>query len=838
MSADKTEYTAKFEETDEFIEKNVTITITVSKRKPDVTLPTEIEATYGDTLADVKLPDGWSFKAELTTTVGDAGNNEFDVIFTPEDTEIYETVDGKITIAVAQATPNYTLPTGLKAIYGQTLSEIALVDETADGTWRYRDDAETTTVGDAGANEFEVMFIPRDTKNYKTIRGQKVIIEVAQATPNYTLPTGLKTTYGKTLADVTLPAVSAEEIEQGATAGQWSYVDADETSVGNVGNNEFEVMFIPADQDNYKVVTGLKVTITVAKARPSFTLPTGLTATYGNTLANVELPIVTAEEIAQGATPGTWSYQDETTTSVGNVGNNQFAVIFTPEDTDNYEIINTEKVTISVGKATPDYELPTGLTATYKQTLADVAPQLPVITAENANGKTLGRWEFEDDLATPVGTVGANLFKVKFIPADGDNYNDVRNQEVTITVGKATPVYTKPENLTATYGDKLANVPLPTVTEEAIAQGATPGTWSYVYDDSTPVGNAGDREFEVRFEPTGPDKDNYKVVVIKVIIKVAKANPTYTAPTGLTATYGDKLSTVTTQLPEGFEFENMTAETTVGNANAEGNDFTVKYIPEDTANYNIVENIPVKVVVEKANPEYTTPTGLTATYGDKLSTVATQLPEGFAFENMTDKTTVGNANKEGNDFTVKYTPGDTANYNVVEHIAVKVIVAKARPNVTAPTGLTATYGQTLANVKSQLPERWSFIDEDTSVGNAGTNSFPVVYVPADRDNYEVVADLTVEIEVAKANPTYTVPTGLKATYGDKLSTVATQLPEGFEFENMTDETTVGNANAEGNDFTVKYTPGDTDNYNVVEHIAVKVVVEKAIQITTSHLKVK
>ena len=85
----------------------------------------------------------------------------------------------------------------------------------------------------------------------------------------------------------------------------------------------------------------------IERANPEHTVLTNLTATYGQTLAEVELP---EEE------NGTWSWQDPEQ-SVGDVGdNNTFTAIFTPTDTKNYNTI-TQEVTITVeAKEEPEPE--------------------------------------------------------------------------------------------------------------------------------------------------------------------------------------------------------------------------------------------------------------------------------------------------------------------------------------------------------------------------------------------------------------------------------------------------------------------------------------------------
>ena len=85
------------------------------------------------------------------------------------------------------------------------------------------------------------------------------------------------------------------------------------------------------------------VNYTINKADPIANAPTGLTATYGQTLANVTL------SNPQGNTPGTWAWTDSTA-SVGSVGSHTFTANFTPNDTANYNTASAN-VTVTVGKA-------------------------------------------------------------------------------------------------------------------------------------------------------------------------------------------------------------------------------------------------------------------------------------------------------------------------------------------------------------------------------------------------------------------------------------------------------------------------------------------------------
>ena len=75
-----------------------------------------------------------------------------------------------------------------------------------------------------------------------------------------------------------------------------------------------------------------------------------------------------------------------------------------------------------------------------------------------------------------------------------------------------------------------------------------------------------------------------------------------------------------------------------------------------------------------------------------------------------------------------------------------VEVAKADPSYELPTGLTATYGDTLADVA--LPESFTWVDSTASVGNAGTQTHTAIYNAG--ENYNTV-EVTVSILVTREN---------------------------------------------------------------------------------------
>lgn len=73
----------------------------ISKATPPYTAPGPIDAKQGQTLAELALPDGFSWQ-DPSASVGEAGEHEFAATYTPADTANYEAVEGvPVTVLVA-----------------------------------------------------------------------------------------------------------------------------------------------------------------------------------------------------------------------------------------------------------------------------------------------------------------------------------------------------------------------------------------------------------------------------------------------------------------------------------------------------------------------------------------------------------------------------------------------------------------------------------------------------------------------------------------------------------------------------------------------------------------
>ena len=164
---------------------------------------------------------------------------------------------------------------------------------------------------------------------------------------------------------------------------------------------------------------------TIAKAVPVCNPPAGLTATVGDTLGDISL----AGKNPEGNTPGVWRWYLNNNTIIKNGGANKFYAVFVPDDTANYATNRLKEVTINVSRLDPTANAPTGVSAAYGDTLADV-------TLTNPEGNTPGSWTWADD-TTDVGSVGSHKFKASFTPTEAEIYNTVNDVDVTVVVNKA-----------------------------------------------------------------------------------------------------------------------------------------------------------------------------------------------------------------------------------------------------------------------------------------------------------------------------------------------------------------------------------------------------------------
>lgn len=202
------------------------------------------------------------------------------------------------------------------------------------------------------------------------------------------------------------------------------------------------------------------------------------------------------------------------------------------------------------------------------------------------------------------------------------------------------------------------------------------------------------------------------------------------------------------------------------------------YVNEDSSITIVTKRFSQFGIFEKSDnmlpfaPTIVSPECTPITYGQKLSD--SSLTDGWHWETSNIAPTAGihtyNAYKEVTDFeSFDYSQTDGYDFNKNRIIRnIEITVNKAEPKYNIPTGLSATYGDLLYDVK--LPAGWSWENTELSVGNATTtgNKFNAIFTPSDADNYNTVSiDLPVIVKKAEIDiKTLTIPTFAETQKGD------------------------------------------------------------------------
>ena len=176
--------------------------------------------------------------------------------------------------------------------------------------------------------------------------------------------------------------------------------------------------------------------------------------------------------------------------------------------------------------------------------------------------------------------VYSNSYSNTFAVNNSINYRIIEPQNIEVTLPKETYSAFEQVDLdnvvvsltysgkTSSVSNNISNLSIDYNDNESLKYGDTSVTLSFLTEIGYPV------ETEVN-------------------VNVVKINPTYTVPDDLTLIIGDKLSKIT--LPSGFSWINgdtIVSETGLFN-------FKARYTPEDTNNYNTIDNIDIPILVTK-----------------------------------------------------------------------------------------------------------------------------------------------------------------------------------------------------------------------------------------------
>lgn len=399
---------------------------------------------------------------------------------------------------------------------------------------------------------------------------------------NDTQPASVSVTIGKVAATVT----KAPETVTGLTYDGQSHTlvtagtaDGGEIQYSTDGSNyytdiptgtnagDYSVWYKVVGDENHSDTDPVEVKITIAKATPDYTVPTGLTATYGNTLNDVTL------------TSG-WTWDDAVTTSVGNVGDNTFSATFTPSDTDNYNPV-TENLTVTVSaKDITGAAITLGDALTYTgqeqtQQIASVIVDDLTVTTYEISGNT--GTDADTYTLTVTGTGNFTGTATKEWTIAKANYNGATDVSGTVLANWSDKVTLPAIPAGASYGT-------PSTTDDLTGLSIEGGVLSYTGGESIAEG----QEYEI----TVPVNGGQNYVDYEITVTLTGTDKQVLTITGVTAqggTYNGQAQTGYTGTPsaQGFTGEFVvTYNTADGKAPTDAGTYTVTIaIPEDDAQY-------------------------------------------------------------------------------------------------------------------------------------------------------------------------------------------------------------------------------------------------------------
>ena len=468
----------------------------------------------------------------------------------------------------------------------------------------------------------------------------------------------------------------------------------------------------------------------------------------------------------------------------------------------------------------------------------------------NTGDEVKGTFTWTDDTIKPDANDRYEA-EWKFTPTDKAAYTETTGI-ATVKVDKAQQ-YGKVSMAGYTYGQTPSTPTLTDRTGDPYAQvtyyyssvgNGNMQVWSI---NDPPALNAGTYRMSAKI---GETNNYYEYNAEFCEFVVAKATPTYTAPTGLTAKYGQTLEDVT--LPDGWSW--MDSKESVGDASAAAKPFKAKFTPMDTANYNTVKNIELEVTVNKADggnlktvelaQKYTDtserayvpdwsglPTGQNWSYNSEYSvstgSVATLTKQDVAAANG-KLTYVISGGKTGEKITITL----KASCDNYEDFTITLVITLTAKDDQAPLtltgGTTVVYGQTLqlgtsggsgtGAVTYAVTNGTGEATIDAATGKLTPTKVGTITVTATKAadaNFNPVTSAPVTITITKATPTgepaYTKITASGKTLADAALGIGTITPAGgtIAWDDPTTTEVVANKS-----YGWTYTPTDT-NYTTL-----------------------
>ena len=532
--------------------------------------------------------------------------------------------------------------------------------------------------------------------------------------------------------------------------GGWS------TNIPTAINHDTYTVYYKAEENDYYTESSVgSLQVTIPQNTPDYVAPTAKTLVYNSE----DQELLTAGSTSDGTFY--YSIDNSTWSETIPTGKNAdtYTVYWKLEGDNNHTNVPSTSIEVTIDKAVNP------LTATKHADWIYDGESYALVSNVSGQGTITYSLNSGTYTQTIPEAINAGTYIVKVNASGNSNYYP-KEISFTISVSKVTPTVTEPTAKSLTY----------TGSNQALVNAGSTnfGTLKYSLDNSTysttiPIGkNAG--TYTVYYRVDGDSNIN-NVAAKSIEVTIAKANPSYTAPTANNRTYDTTSKALlnagsTSDGTIQYSSDNTTWSTTIPSQTNAGTYTTYWRIVGDS-NHN-----------DKAS------TSISTTISPKTvsSPTITLSQDNYIYSNTAYKPTPTVKDEtitiSSNEYTVSYTNNTNAgtatcvitdktggNYTVSG--SKTFTISKVTPTVTAPTANDLTYTGDNQALVTAGSTNWGTMQYSTTQTGTYSTTIPT---GKDAGNYEVwykvigdsnindIAAVKVTITIKKANPTYTAPT--------------------------------------------------------------------------------
>ena len=534
-----------------------------------------------------------------------------------------------------------------------------------------------------------------------------------------------------------------------------------------------------------EIVSSGRFNLTINKADPIFNLPSNLNATYKDNYTVINLGEYNNGKLEFKDPSGTFDKS----------GLIEIDVIFTPNDIDNYNVINT-KISVMVNKTKATIEAKDYI-SNYNGKVHNIEGTL------NHNETKLNKIIKKDNVVVSE-IKDAGHYIVIFSAIETSNYEAI-SKEINVTINKIAYKDLNLKFYKATYLDKLDNIKLETTVDG-----------KFVWENPERlVGNAGTHKHNIKFIS---NNINYLDTIFEVDVEVSKKDIDITI-TNNTFTYDGK--------PHTLEYEvdvpniRVTTSNTYTNA---GSYEVLVYIVDD----NYKGEVKGTLIINKADPLVKLPDNLEIEYNKYIKELALPSYDNGKLEYINPNEL---CDEIGNKIvSLRFTPTDLDNYNVIE-LNININVIKAKTIISA-TGFKENYNGNIHEVivtrnhkEGNIVFEYYLGDSKVdSILNAGTYRVVIKSLESTHYKQETIEIEVIILKIDALSPTKTINT----VYGTKLNELSFEVVDGGHWEWVNPDDYVGDAGK--NIKQAKFVPSN-DNYNTNIVDVTIIVAKKKLNIT-------